>query len=169
MSILSRTADAVGEALGINIRSSTRLAQYVEARAIYYNICRNRYNFTLIQIADEVYRDTASVVHGLKSYKNWTATDARFRNKSRIVEAYVIGAEILSNKEHISCDELLSENKKLKIEINELTLRAESLEREFDSMRRIAPMVDRLQQKIPQGKELEAEKQLNRFLNGLRL
>lgn len=168
MSILSRTADAVGEALGINIRSSTRLAQYVEARAIYYNICRNRYNFTLIQIADEVCRDTATVVHGLKSYENWTATDARFRNKAAIVEQYVIASEVLPNEEHTPCDELVSENKRLKIQIKELTLRAESLEREFDSMSRLATMVDRLKQKIPQGKELEAEKQLNRFLNGIR-
>jgi hypothetical protein len=55
-----------------------------------------------------------------------------------------------------------------KIQIKELTLRAESLEREFDSMSRLAPMVDRLKQKIPRGKELEAEKQFNRFLNGIR-
>lgn len=168
MNILSRTADAVGEALGIDIRSRTRMIDYVEARAIYYNICRNRYDFSFFRIGREVGRDHASVMHGLKVYENLMATDGRFRNKAYIVEQYVISGEVLPNEEHIPCDELVSENKRLKIQINELTLRAESLEREFDSVSRLASMVDRLKQKIPRGKELEAEKQLNRFLNGIR-
>jgi hypothetical protein len=168
MNILSRTADAVGESLGIDIRSRTRMIDYVEARAIYYNLCRNRYDFTLFRIGREVDRDHASVAHGLKLYDNLMATDARFRNKARLVEQYVIGGEITQSDPRISYYELLSENKMFKIQINELTLRAESLEREFDSMSRLAPMVDRLKQKIPRGKELEAEKQLNRFLNGIR-
>jgi hypothetical protein len=168
MNILSRTADAVGESLGIDIRSRTRMIDYVEARAIYYNLCRNRYDFTLFRIGREVDRDHASVAHGLKLYDNLMATDARFRNKARLVEQYVIGCEITQSDPRISYYELLSENKMFKIQINELTLRAESLEREFDSMSRLAPMVDRLKQKIPHGKELEAEKQLNRFLNGIR-
>jgi hypothetical protein len=168
MNILSRTADAVGESLGIDIRSRTRMIDYVEARAIYYNLCRNRYDFTLFRIGREVDRDHASVAHGLKLYDNLMATDARFRNKARLVEQYVIGCEITQSDPRISYYELLSENKMFKIQINELTLRAESLEREFDSMSRLAPMVDRLKQKIPRGKELEAEKQFNRFLNGIR-
>jgi hypothetical protein len=168
MNILSRTADAVGESLGIDIRSRTRMIDYVEARAIYYNLCRNRYDFTLFRIGREVDRDHASVAHGLKLYDNLMATDARFRNKARLVEQYVIGGEITQSDPRISYYELLSENKMFKIQINELTLRAESLEREFDSMSRLAPMVDRLKQKIPRGKELEAEKQFNRFLNGIR-
>ena len=168
MNILSRTADAVGESLGIDIRSRTRMIDYVEARAIYYNLCRNRYDFTLFRIGREVDRDHASVAHGLKLYDNLMATDARFRNKARLVEQYVIGCEITQSDPRISYYELLSENKMFEIQINELTLRAESLEREFDSMSRLAPMVDRLKQKIPRGKELEAEKQFNRFLNGIR-
>jgi predicted RNase H-like nuclease (RuvC/YqgF family) len=168
MNILAHTADAVGEALGIDIRSRTRMIDYVEARAIYYNLCRNRYDFTLFRIGREVDRDHASVMHGLKIYENLMATDGRFRNKARLVEQYVISGEVVPNEEHTPCDELVSENKRLKIQIKELTLRAESLEREFDSMSRLATMVDRLKQKIPRGKELEAEKQLNRFLNGIR-
>jgi hypothetical protein len=144
------------------------MIDYVEARAIYYNLCRNRYDFSLFRIGREVDRGHASVMHGLKVYDNLMATDIRFRNKATLVEQYVIGGEVMPNEEHTPCDELVSENKRLKIQINELTLRAESLEREFDSMSRLAAMVDRLKHKIPHGKELEAEKQLNRFLNGIR-
>lgn len=169
MDILARTADAVGEALGIDIRSRTRKIEYVEGRAIYYNICRNRYNFTLFRIGREVGRDHASVAHGINVYQNLMETDSRFKNKSNLVENYVIAGELIPNEEHTPCDELVSENKRLKIQIKELTLRAGNLEREFESINRIAPIVDRLKYKIPRGKEAEAEKQINRFLNGLRL
>ena len=168
MNILSRTADAVGEALGLNIRANTRLIEYIQARAIYYNICRTRYDFTLVSIGKEVGRDHASVMHGLRVYDNWIETDSASREKATMVEEYVLGGEITQSDPRISYYELLSENKMFKIQINELTLRAESLEREFDSMSRLATMVDRLKQKIPRGKELEAEKQFNRFLNGIR-
>lgn len=169
MDILTRTADSVGEALGIDIRSRTRIVEYVEGRAIYYNISRNRYNFTFHRIGREVGRDHASVMHGLKVYDDLMATDVKFRNKCTLVEQYVIANETLLNDELIPCNELLSENKKLKIQIKELILKAQKLELELDSLSRIYTIIERLNYKIPQGKELEAEKQINRFLNGLRL
>jgi hypothetical protein len=56
-------------------------------------------------------RDHASVMHGLKLYDNLMATDARFRNKARLVEQYVIGGEITQSDPRISYYELLSEIK----------------------------------------------------------
>jgi hypothetical protein len=91
------------------------MIDYVEARAIYYNLCRNRYDFSLFRIGREVNRNHASVMHGLKVYDNLMATDIRFRNKARLVEQYVMGGEVMPNEEHTPCDELVSENKRLKM------------------------------------------------------
>lgn len=163
-----KIADLVGEILGVQLSAKTRRRAHAEARAIYYELCRTNYGASFYEVSSVVGRDHSTAVHGVKMFNNLYGVDKGFTDKANMVREIITNAAIANDNDSSEKDELLLENKILKIRINELTLRAESLEREFDSMSRIASMVDRLKQKIPQGKELEAEKQLNRFLNGIR-
>lgn len=163
-----KIAELVGDILGVQLSAKTRMRSYAEARAIYYHICRANYGASFYEISSVVDRDHSTAVHGIKMFNNLYGRDKVFTKKADLVMEAMLNAAIVTEDDSSEIDELLIENKILKTRIKELTLRAESLEREFDSMSRLATMVDRLKQKIPQGKELEAEKQLNRFLNGIR-
>lgn len=163
-----KIADLVSDILGVQIRAKTRMRAHTEARAIYYHICRTNYGASFYEISSVIGKDHSTVLNGIKMFNDIYGRDKAFTEKANMVKEMITNAAIAKEIDSSENDELLIENKILKIRINELTLRAESLEREFDSMSRIASIVDRLKQKIPHGKELEAEKQLNRFLNGIR-
>lgn len=163
-----KIADLVSDILGIEIRSNTRRRAYAEARAIYYHICRKHYGASFYDISNVVGKHHATIIHGIEMFNNLYGSDKLFTSKADTVRDAISKASMTSDNDSSEVDELLIENKIMKIKINELTLRAETLEREFDRINRLSSIIDRLQYQIPRGKEMEAEKQINRFLNGVR-
>ncbi len=78
----------------INISRNTRKRQYVEARAIYFKLCREFTQLSLGQIGKSVNRDHASVLHGVRSINTWVQVDKRMNNSMRILRNKIINYQI---------------------------------------------------------------------------
>lgn len=72
----------------ININRNTRKRNYVEARAIYFKLCREFTKMSLEEIGKQVNRDHASVLHGIRAFNNWVSEpnkDLSLSNSLRIL------------------------------------------------------------------------------------
>jgi len=69
----------------LNLKRNTRKRQYVEARAIFYKLCREFTKLSLEEIGEQVNRYHASVLHGIRSLNNWIEYDNRIKNNLRIL------------------------------------------------------------------------------------
>ena len=78
----------------LSISRNTRKRPYVEARAIYFKLCREFTNFSLEQIGKSVNRDHASVLHGIKSIDTWVEVDKRMNNNMRILKNKIIKVSV---------------------------------------------------------------------------
>jgi len=78
----------------INISRNTRKRQYVEARAIYFKLCREFTQLSLGQIGESVNRDHASVLHGVRSINNWVQVDKRMNNSMHILKNKIINYQV---------------------------------------------------------------------------
>ena len=74
----------------ISISRNTRKRQYVEARAIYFKLCREFTQLSLEQIGKSVNRDHASVLHGCRSINTWVEVDKRINNNMRILKNKIV-------------------------------------------------------------------------------
>lgn len=74
----------------ISISRNTRKRQYVEARAIYFKLCRDFTQLSLEQIGKSVNRDHASVLHGCRSINTWVEVDKRINNNMRILKNKIV-------------------------------------------------------------------------------
>ncbi len=57
----------------------TRRREYVEARAMYYMLLREKGRMTLSDISKTLDKDHATVLHALKSLRNWMSYDTNKR------------------------------------------------------------------------------------------
>ena len=78
----------------ISISRNTRKRQYVEARAIYFKLCREFTQLSLEQIGKSVNRDHASVLHGCRSINTWVEVDKRINNNMRILKNKIVNYQI---------------------------------------------------------------------------
>ena len=69
----------------VNLKRNTRKRNYVEARAIFYKLCREFTKMSLEQIGEQVNRDHSSVLHGIRCLNNWVEQDSRIKNNLRIL------------------------------------------------------------------------------------
>ena len=82
----------------ISISRNTRKRQYVEARAIYFKLCRIFTQLSLEQIGKSVNRDHASVLHGVRSINTWEEVDKRMNNNMRILKNKIINYQVEKDK-----------------------------------------------------------------------
>ena len=82
----------------ISISRNTRKRQYVEARAIYFKLCRIFTQLSLEQIGKSVNRDHASVLHGCRSINTWVEVDKRMNNNMRILKNKIVNYQIEKDK-----------------------------------------------------------------------
>lgn len=81
-SIVKYVCDQCG-ALPTGIKTSTRIQEYVEARAICYHILKFRFGWSLKRIGMLFgNRDHSSIGHGLQNYTNWYERDRNFRQRA---------------------------------------------------------------------------------------
>jgi len=73
----------------LDLKRNTRKRNYVEARAVFYKLCREFTKLSLEQIGQQVNKDHASVLHGIKSLNNWIEQDNRIKNNLRILRGKV--------------------------------------------------------------------------------
>jgi len=119
----------------LSISRNTRKRQYVEARAIYFKLCREFTQLSLEQIGKSVIRDHASVLHGVRSINTWVQVDKRMSNSMHILRNKIINYQIEKDEtvelnesivlKYIQLKEQVKEleeiNKTLSTELNEIT------------------------------------------------
>lgn len=88
----------------ISISRTTRKRQYVEARSIYFKLCRDFTQLSLEQIGKTVNRDHSSVLHGIRSINTWVEVDKRMNNNMRILKNKVINYQV-EKDETVNLDE----------------------------------------------------------------
>jgi len=121
----------------LSISRNTRKRQYVEARAIYFKLCREFTQLSLEQIGKSVNRDHASVLHGVRSINTWVQVDKRMSNSMHILRNKIINYQIEKDEtvelnesivlKYIQLKEQVKEleeiNKTLSTELNEITIK----------------------------------------------
>ena len=127
----------------LSISRNTRKRQYVEARAIYYKLCREFTQLSLEQIGKSVKRDHASVLHGVKSINTWVQVDKRMKNSMHILKNKIINYQIETDKttelnesivlKYLELKEQVKEleeiNKTLSTDLNEITIKHDKREK----------------------------------------
>ena len=127
----------------ISISRNTRKRQYVEARAIYFKLCRIFTQLSLEQIGKSVNRDHASVLHGVKSINTWVQVDKRMNNNMRILKNKIVNYQIekdetvelnesivlkyIQLKEQVKWQEEMIQ--KLNTDLNEITIKHDKREK----------------------------------------
>ena len=121
----------------ISISRNTRKRQYVEARAIYFKLCREFTQLSLEQIGKSVNRDHASVLHGVRSINTWVQVDKRMNNNMRILKNKIVNYQIEKDEtvelnesivlKYIQLKEQVKEQQeiidKLNTDLNEITIK----------------------------------------------
>ena len=127
----------------ISISRNTRKRQYVEARAIYFKLCREFTQLSLEQIGKSVNRDHASVLHGVRSINTWVQVDKRMSNSMHILRNKIINYQIekdetvelnesivlkyIQLKEQVKWQEEMIQ--KLNTDLNEITIKHDKREK----------------------------------------
>ncbi len=109
---------AVEKEYKINISVSSRSADYVEARAIYYELCRRYLGTKYAELSKSVNRNHATVLHALKEFPYMMRYSEGMKLK------YYKIREVLDAKY----------NKLRKITLEELKLRYDNLEYEAQNL-----------------------------------
>mgnify|MGYP003626703200 FL=1 len=127
----------------LSISRNTRKRQYVEARAIYFKLCREFTQLSLEQIGKSVNRDHASVLHGVRSINTWVQVDKRMSNSMHILRNKIINYQIEKDEtvelnesivlKYIQLKEQVKEleeiNKTLSTDLNEITIKHDKREK----------------------------------------
>ena len=77
--VSDKIKNIVNDFYGIEIDEKVRRYNYVEARMIYYKLVRDNTHYSLTKIGETVNRDHATVLYGLRQFKDWVETDKELR------------------------------------------------------------------------------------------
>ena len=176
MNHLRLLADMVTNITQFDIRLKTRRREYVEARYIYYKIAKDTYHYSLSRIGEEVNRDHATVMHGLRNVEGWLSSDKMFKEKYERVVKYFnekieSGHMTTEIADDIIADNaiLKSENEMLSDKVSSLSLQLKLIERQAENYELFHNVLERMKQQVPVSKISIFEEKLNRFMNGLQL
>ena len=128
-------ATVVNEVTKYNIHTKTRDRKVVEARAIYYYLCRKYTNYSTKEIGKTVGKDHATVLHGLKAVKDWMELYPDYKKRVDACDLKLKYIYKVLQDEELSVEEALSnlltleeENKKLLQTNIELLSRIQEME-----------------------------------------
>lgn len=87
---LEQIKDIVKEVTQIDIDQNTRRREIVEARSIYFHLCKNNTNNSLTEIGRSVGKHHATVLHGINQLKDWTFYDTKIRKQLLEAEGKIV-------------------------------------------------------------------------------
>jgi len=120
----------------LKLKIKTRRREYVEARAMYYMLLRDKGKMTVCAIAKTLDKNHATVLHSLKGLRNWMSYDTNMKSiydslekkVDNIIkmhpelfnvvvteeEFYVLAYKEIENKSKLHYKELEDKNRKLR-------------------------------------------------------
>ena len=94
----------VCEIFEIDIREKSRVRNYVDARTIYFSLCRELTPYSMTVIASFINRDHTTCVHGLKLFNDLMQTDKVFRETTKIALykcCRLIGSDYKEHRQYV--------------------------------------------------------------------
>jgi len=124
---LERYKNLVEDFYGIDLTLKNRQTIYVQARAIYYFLCKEFTGFTIVKIAESLGKNHATVLHSLKEIPYMRKFDAKF-NKN-FYELYEIAKDLNQEKiNELTIEELVLQFNKLQLDYQILKTRLSKYE-----------------------------------------
>jgi len=98
--------DIIEDYYDFKLDSATRQRKYVEARAIYYYILRNKFHYSLSAIAKTLNKNHATVLHFTKQFDSWLMYDIVFRTdylqiENRLNNAMTINPDAFKRSDNL--------------------------------------------------------------------
>lgn len=81
MEILQDIKQLVENETKLNLQTKTRKKEYVFARAIYFRLCKEFTTYSLASIGSTVNKDHATVLHGLKIFREFQGLSNTFQSE----------------------------------------------------------------------------------------
>lgn len=119
--------EKVEDSFKVNLTKKCRSTRNVEARYIFYRLCRDFTFCTLHEIGLEINRHHASVFQGLKQFDNSVFTnDIQILNPYKELKNFLYNTLIIEDKQnqHTTMKDLYEENVKLKKKYELLKLKS---------------------------------------------
>lgn len=85
--------EIVDQYFELKINTPTRKRPYIEARAVYYKLCREFTNLTLENIGWDFGKNHATVLNGIRQLDNWIKQDSRIKNNYKILKSKIFNIE----------------------------------------------------------------------------
>jgi len=85
--------EIVDQYFELKINTPTRKRPYIEARAVYYKLCREFTNLTLENIGWDFGKNHATVLNGIRQLDNWMNHDSRIKNNYKILKNKIFNIE----------------------------------------------------------------------------
>jgi len=85
--------EIVDQYFELKINTPTRKRPYIEARAVYYKLCREFTNLTLENIGWDFGKNHATVLNGIRQLDNWMNHDSRIKNNYKILKSKIFNIE----------------------------------------------------------------------------
>jgi len=85
--------EIVDQYFELKINTPTRKRPYIEARAVYYKLCREFTNLTLENIGWDFDKNHATVLNGIRQLDNWMNHDSRIKNNYKILKNKIFNIE----------------------------------------------------------------------------
>ncbi len=79
------------------IKSKTRKAEVVKARQMYFYMARVLTTYSLSKIADNVYRDHATALHGIKTIQNELEIYKELQEDIEIIEENLVNPLVIKD------------------------------------------------------------------------
>ena len=129
---MEKVKKVIEEYFNVDLTEQTRQMNVVEARSMFYKICRENLGLKYRQIAEVVNKNHASVIHGIKTLNDLIDTDKRVKNDFDIIlnkfEFYKIKRKTMTNMQLMKlCNKLTKRVKKLETENKDFKLTLEWL------------------------------------------
>lgn len=160
-------AQVIDDTLHVNISTSSRKRETVNGRMIYYKIL-DELKFGCSSIGKSINKNHATVLHGLKQFKDLWVTDKHLREDYYLIRELFYSHDDAEAELTYSRKELFKTVKNLQKENKCLSLEIEQLNNRLNRYKKYQELLDVLDKRKFNNTQLHQIKiKLNHFVNGV--
>ena len=116
-----RIKNFVQQVYRIDIARQKRTINYVQARAIYFKLCMEYTNMSIVPIAKTLNRNHATLLHALKQFDVYLRFIPKFKENYNFIKGAFLENEMFPHRDkRMTMDELIIKYNQLIIEVDSL-------------------------------------------------
>jgi len=160
-------ADIIDQSLNVSIKTSCRKRETVNGRMIYYKIL-NELKFGCSAIGKSIGKNHATVLHGLKQFKDLWITDKNLREEYHLIRELFFNHDGVNAHDSYSRKELFKTVKYLENENKSLTLELERLNNRLNSRNKYSDTLEILERRHLNSEQLsKINSKIIHIINGV--